>query len=512
MPGTDVALGPWAGGLHNAAGTGEGIEDDELFELINLEVDTDKSLANRPAVAELATSGVTGIASGVRLIGTYLPDDGRKFLVATVGSIVWIINADTGVAVTSQGVLTSCCVQYKNRLWIVPQTSGQGGFFDVPTSTTITWTAAANIPRGDAAVIYKERLFVTGGATGTANNSRLNYSDVGDFTTFAGASNVDIVPGNGQRLIFLIVTSQDIYLFKEHSTYKYGYASDPARADVTLISTNVGVPAVNCAVVYNNNTMYVLHDNSVYELYNGTYTKISTNILMEQNLDPDLFAADTYALTLYRNRLFVRFYSRLYVFNLELQRWSSWETARKFSKLHVIQRADNGLDTAYAATATSALPGKIFFFRDDRITGVGTVEDFDCKIVTKLYDFSVPTHFKRLFMGGLQISTSGTTLIRSTVPNAAKGDTWDDFALLTWNPPGKTWGGSGDVVHDDQVLPAQGAYARKVIKCLKKMRFRQIQFMLVTAAEANTVANSSVRIYDLTVNLLQAETIVKGTT
>jgi hypothetical protein len=512
MPGTDVALGPWAGGLHNAAGTGEGIEDDELFELVNLEVDSDKSLANRPAIAELAVTGVTGIASGVRLIGTYLPDDGRKFIVAAVGSVVWLVNADTGVAATSQGVLSSCCVQYKNKLWIIPQTAGQGGFFDAPTSTTLSWTAAGAIPRGDAAVIYKERLFVTGGATGITNNSRLNYSDVGDFATFPGASNVDVVPGNGQRLVFLIVTSQDIYLFKEHSTYKYGYASDPARADITLISTTVGVPAVNCAVVYNNNTMYVLHDNSVYELYNGAYTKISTNIAMEQTLDADLFGADTYALTLYRNRLFVRFYSRLYVFNLELQRWSSWETLRKFSKLVVLQRADTGLDTAYAATASSALPGKIFFFRDDRITGVGTVEDFECRIVTKLFDFSVPTHFKRLFYGGLQIATSGTTLIRSMVPNAAKGDTWVDAFLRTWNPVGKTWGGSGSVIHDDQILPAQGAYARKVVKCLKKMRFRQVQFTISTGAEANTVANSSVRIYDLTVSLLQAETIVRGTT
>jgi hypothetical protein len=477
-----------------------------------LEVDSDKSLANRPAIAELATSGVTGIASGVRIIGTYLPDDGRKFLVLAVGTAVWLVNADTGVAAISQGILSSVCVQYKNRLWVIPQTAGQGGFFDAPTSTTLTWTAAVNIPRGDAAVIYKERLFITGGATGTTNNSRINYSDVGDFTAFPGASNVDVVPGNGQRLVFMIVTSQDIYLFKEHSTYKYGYASDPARADITLISNNIGVPAVNCAIVYNNNTMYVLHDNSVYELYNGTYTKISTNIAMEQTLDPDLFAADTYALTLYRNRLFVRFYSRLYVFNLELQRWSSWETARKFSKLVVIQRADNGLDTAYAATATSALPGKLFFFRDDRITNVGITEDFECRIVTKLFDFSVPTHFKRLFYGGLQIATSGTTTIRSKVPNAAKGDTWDDFALLTWNPVGKTWGGSGDVINDDVILPAQGEFARKVIKCLGKMRFRQIQFTITTAAETNTVANASVRIYDLTVNLLQAETIVKGTT
>src|ERR1700755_1968852 len=187
----DISIGPWAGGLHNAAGTGEGIEDDELFELVNLEVDSDKSLANRPAINELAVTGIPNLNAGVRLIGTYLPDDGRKFLVASVLSTVWLINADTGVAAISQNVLSSCCVQYKNKLWIIPQTASNGGFFDAPTSTTLTWTAANHIPRGDAAVIYKERLFITGGATGTANNSRMNYSDVGDFTTFQGASNVD---------------------------------------------------------------------------------------------------------------------------------------------------------------------------------------------------------------------------------------------------------------------------------------------------------------------------------
>jgi hypothetical protein len=117
-----------------------------------------------------------------------------------------------------------------------------------------------------------------------------------------------------------------------------------------------------------------------------------------------------------------------------------------------------------------------------------------------------------LFYGGLQIATSGSTTIHSKVPNAAKGDTWDDAFLRTWNPVGKTWGGSGDVITNTIILPAQGEFARKVIKCLHKMRFRQVQFTITTAAETNTVANASVRIYDLTVNLLQAETIVKGTT
>lgn len=515
MPGTSVAIGPWSGGLHNASGTGESIEDDELFELVNLEVDTDKSLANRPAIRELALSGMGGVTTNIKVIGTYLPDDGRKYLVATVGAVVWLIDANTGIAAVSQPIDVGTCIQYNNRLWIIPVSAGAGGFFDVPTSVTLSWTADADIPPGTCAVIYKERMFVTNGSAATTNTSRVYFSNVGDPTVWTPTDNFDTQPGNGQRLVYMVVVGDSIMLFKEHSTYNFGYASDPAKFDIKTIDTRIGVPAINCAVAHKNNTLYVLHDNAVYELYNNVYTKISSKLAMEQIIDPDLYGSDTYGLTLYRDRLFVRYYSRLYVLGLELQRWSEWETERKFSRIAIIPTADVGLDTAYAASATSAQPGKIFFFRDDRITEVGVAENFNCRVVTKLYDYQVPSQYKRLFMAVLQIATSGTTTITARVPNAGQNPTWNYWkATYTWDSikaAGIKWSSNPDVMVQNVITVSQGAFARKALKCLKKMRFRQIQFTISTAAETNNIANAAVRIYDLTTFVLQAETLVKAT-
>jgi hypothetical protein len=120
-----------------------------------------------------------------------------------------------------------------------------------------------------------------------------------------------------------------------------------------------------------------------------------------------------------------------------------------------------------------------------------------------------------MFMGGLQIATSGITTISTLVPSAAVGATWDDWnRQYTWDSilsQGVKWDASGDITRSETVTPAAGLFARKAVKCLGKMRFRQIQFTISTQAVSNTVGNASVRIYDLTVYLAQAEVIVKVT-
>jgi hypothetical protein len=289
----------------------------------------------------------------------------------------------------------------------------------------------------------------------------------------------------------------------------------PSAAESSKINSSIGCPAPNCAITYSSNNIYVLHDNSVYELYNYNYTRISQNIAMKQVLDPDLYAADTYALTIFRERLFVRFFSNMYVYSLRTGMWSRWESERKFSRIITLPSDTVGLDTAFCSSASSADPGKLYFFRDDRVTGVGTDETYNCKIVTKTYDFDVPQSYKRMFWWGLTIATSGVTVVEANIPSSTQNYTWDYMeANYTWDTAEANliWDNANAIEYPKTVLPTLGRYARKFLKLPKGSRFRQIHFEVDTVAVANTVgADASVRIFDLTVYLLERQTVFRET-
>ncbi len=516
MPGSQVKLGPFSGGMHNSSGTGENIKDDEVFELTNLEVDLDGTLVNRPAIRELTLSSLAGSLAGIRVLGKYLPNDGRQFLVIFLpaSNTVRLINALTGVAeAVTATVSCTCVIQYFNRLWVIPSNtaSGSGGYFDA-TSSTVTFTTVAAIPKGESVALYKERIFVGCGVSATSNTARVRFSNVGDGSLWTATDFLDISPGDGEKMVDMLAVGSDIIIFKEHSTWRYGYSKLPAQAELTKIDSTIGVPAANCAVAYDNNQIYVLHDNSVYELFNSAYQRVSAPILMDQVIDPNIYANDQYGLSLFRDRLFVRYYSNLYVYSLRVQKWARWETDRKFSKLVSISTASVGLDTCFSHTATSANAGKIYFFRDDRVTAVGTAESFNCRIVTRTFDFDPFSQFKVQFWGGIQISTSGTLTAEVRIPNIETTSTWGfEEANYKWGDPG-TWEDNTLLVYREVIQPSAGDYARRFIKAIKgKIRFRQVIYVFETAAVANTVADSCVKIADMVVVLAEKQVVTKET-
>lgn len=519
--GPRLKLGPFTGGLHNSSGNGEYIDDAELFELVNLEVDTDGSLVNRPEIFDFAVTGVD--MTNATLIGTYLPTDGRQFIVANcpVTGKVSLINASTGALVlaTTLTVESFCCIQYANKLWVIPSNTSpnSGGFFDVPTPSTVTWTATASIPKGEAVTLYRERIWVSCGLGATTNTSRFFFSAVGDPTVWNGTDFIDVVPGNGQKLVSLVRLGNDLVLFKEHSTHRFTYTVDPRKAELTEVDSSVGVPALNCIVVYDNNTIYVLHDNSVYEMFQYTYTRISELISMTQVSDLSLYAKDQYGLTLHRDRLFVRYYKNLYVYALKVKRWSTWETTLKFSKVVVVPSSSVGLDSAFMHSATSAKAGKVFRFQDNRQVQNTTAGGFTARVTTKTYDFGVDQAYKVLFWWGQSLATSGNFTAELHVPNLANNITWDQAKALygTWSvaqAAGIKWSTAAGIVISKIIAPTLGTYARKFIKLPKKVRFRQLFFTTTYDIISNGgIADASLRVYDLTVFIKQKEGVVRET-
>lgn len=525
-------LGPFTGGLHNSSGSGEFIENEELYELINMEVDTDGSLVNRPQINMFNMTGLN--PTGASYLGVYLPSDGRKFLVCAtpVDNSVHLVNIATGASVmnTGPGCVAVCCIQYANRLWVVakPGSSVNGGYFDAPTPSTATWTLVPSMPKGEAVAQYRERLWIACGMSATTNTSRFFFSAVGDPSQAWDVNNyIDVAAGNGQKLVSLVRLGQDLVLFKEHSTHKFTYTTDPRKAELNEIDATIGVPAINCVVVYNNNTIYVLHDNAVYELFQYTYTRISSLINMVQETDLDLFAKDQYGLTLHRDRLFVRYFKNLYVYSLRVKRWSSWVSERKFSKVVVIPSATVGLDTAYAMSASLSKPAESYQFQDVRATtssglvgGVPSpagIEFFQGKITTKTYDFDVPHAYKVCFWWGIAVATSGKFVGVLNIPNASRNSTYHEIRASrgTWANAalnGVKWSNNVSIPISDTITPTLGGYARKFIKMLKKVRFRQIFFTITFDVITNGgIADATLRVYDLTIFMKKKQIVVKET-
>jgi hypothetical protein len=521
-------LGPFTGGLHNASGSGEFIQNEELYELVNMEVDTDGSLVNRPQINVFTIAGV--VTTGASLLGVYLPNDGRKFLVlySEANQSVHLVNAQTGVSAVNTGAGTTavCCIQYSNRLWVIAKTgsTNNGGYFDAPTPSSLTWTVVPTMPKGEAVAQYRERIWIASGMSATSNTSRFYFSAVADPSVAWNVNDyIDCAPGNGQKLVDLQRLGQDLVLFKEHSTYKFTYTTDPRKAELNPVDDTIGVPAINCTVVYKNNTVYVLHDNSIYELFQYTYTRISDLIYMDQVTDLDLFAKDQYGLTLHRDRLFVRYFKYLYVYNLDVNRWSSWESVRKFSKVVVIPSASVGLDTAYAMSASQAKPGECYQFQDIRATtstGVVSalgVENFQARITTKTYDFDLPQTFKVIFWWGIAVATSGNFTATLNIPNATANMTWGQaraqfgtYAVAI--NARRQWANNTPIVVSDTIQPTLGRYARKFIKLLKKVRFRQVYFTIIFDVITNGgIADASLRVYDLTIFIKKKQGVVKET-
>jgi len=522
MTGEPTLIGPFKGGLNNAAGVGEFIDDTELFSLINLEVDNDGSLANRPAIKRINVSGGVG---DQYILGIFRDVSGKNFILNInnvqangQGDMAMYDPVNGGKISTSVTINSLAAVQWRDRMWVISRTAGNGGYWAYD-GTSWSWTTVAAIPVGETVTIYRDRLIIGAGVGSTSNTSRIWISNDKDGASWNWTANpwVDVDSGNGEKLTALIGMANDILIFKEHSTYRFGWSSDPAQAELSKISATIGCPNASCAATYDNNNVYLMHGDTVYELFNYSFTEISQKISMKQILDPTLRNSELFGLTTFRDRLFVRYYSFIYVYNIKTQAWCQWVTNRKFSKLVVLPSANVGLDIAYAHPADTGGQVSIYYFQDDRITGVGDTgsngEQFNCSIITKTYDFETPYKYKKQFYWTAIFATNGNTTFTTTIPNAKEQMTWD-YAKAHYNwQDGPAipllWGDAGDITIEEVVQPTLGKFFRKIVKLEQSCRFRQVFYSVSTAAIKNVTADASVRIYQLTTFLQPKETIVK---
>ena len=488
MPGQPTRLGPFNGGL-NSLSDPTAVSDSELVDVVNFELDLDGSLTSRPPIT---VEGATPGTESMYLLGYYIATNGTYYLLGSTGTSTyyytgaWTLLTNTFAAVAF--------TQYADKAWLLagPASANPGGSW----SPSAGFVAVAAMPKGSSIISHKSRLWVSPGKSATSNGSQLRFSSVTDPTAWDAAKDfLNVNAGDGQNITDIAVVNNNIMVFKNDSTFVFSYDSGPDKGNVNKISATQGASDVNCVVQYEN-TVLVYHEGNVYEIINYNFSRISTKVpFTVDNTVPQQFGTSV-AMSLFSDRLIVRHFDRVYVFNLRTRTWSRWQSDRIFA--YFVTEPKNNLITdipsAYACPAIEDDP-RLFKIQDDFING--NSEDMTCTFRTKNYDYQISSNFKKLYWWGADVMAQGEVNVVANPIVFSFAVTWDQLDLVTWDDL-ETW---------DQPLSALpvvttsvdalGAGNRKFLKFMKALRFRQIFFTL-SIENDGTPATAPCKVFNLT--------------
>lgn len=527
MPTDIIRLGPFVGGL-NTASDPSAIADAELVECINFELDTDNSLVSRPAM-QVENGLLATWTERIVLLGVGVFPSGNFVIGSnTNGVFRYQSGAWTLITATFQA---SCMVQYQDSVWLIakPGSVNPGGQWD-PVGG---FTAQANLPKGSAAVVFKERLFVVPGNTATADTSRLVFSQPGNFLDYdpviaanqaaPGTNFILIANGDGQKLVDIEIYRGNVLLFKEDSTYVLAFESNPSDAVVESISVTVGATKTRC-VVQHENTVFVYHEGDVFELVNYDFNKINVKCKFEYDgsVPPGETRVEDVFLSIIGDRVFVRYFNRMYVYGVRTRIWTRWVAISLHANnvgpwVALPSDATQNVNTVYYAGSSILQRETLTILKDGYDTtfnevGVGPVNlDIECSIKTKNYDIAASHLYKRLQWWGVDLLTGRN--VRGTVQPVVSTFkvTWGSLnnQNITWSQM-KTWGAPTTTIPAiTQLLSVQAGAQRYFLRFIKGLRYRQISFKLEMVSNGTTV-DGPARIYTISIATKVKQTVPKA--
>lgn len=496
MPGNAVKIGPFAGGL-NTYSEPSAVGDNEAVDLINFNVDLDGSIFSRPPIRIKDTSASVPGAGELKLLGFFIDTSNEKYLIAATSAATYARRESDGTWLTITTTFgATTFVQYANKAYLIaaPSSSNPGGSW-VPNA----FTAIAAMPKGASAVVYKERLFVAGGKLDATNANRVFFSNAADFATWVTSTNFfDVRSGDGQHIVKLTVFQDTVICFKEDSTYAFSYDSSPSRGAVRSINMAIGISNVDCVVEYEN-SLYIHHESSVYQLSNWNFTLINLKVPFEYRI---VHAGQPTAasLSILGDLLIVHHYDMIYVFGLRTGTWTKWEVdlAHDFNYFVKVPLDDASQpQTYYGGPRASGTNRVLYWWKNEwDVTGP---EEITCKLVTKSYDFNVPYSFKRLFWWGVDLLSERDFSYIVHPITYTRVVTHDMMHAYTHNQITGTHATPLDVSIDvsGSKTISNIAQNRMFLKLLKSLRFRQINFTVSGTTDGSAQAGP-IRIYNIT--------------
>ena len=383
-----VVLGPFTGGLNNRSAPSH-VGDNELVKCENFDIQTDGSLKTRPSVNLVATPFGSFNANiiGVGKIS------GTNYILAEVGTdLYYSISGSSWTVINTNHY--NAAVFYNDVVYLIPQTAGQGGYW----SPSGGFVADASMPTGVNALAHKSRLWIARGST-SADYTRLQFSEPITATTLTWAATniVDVNAKDGDEIKALMIYNDDLMIFKGDSTWIYAFDLLPEDGLVRVVNEKIGINNKLCFGTYQN-TLYVFHEEEVFEVVNYNFTKINHNCVFNVSSSPTPESGMEHALSVVDDKILVKVYNKVYVYHILVQAWSEYTgvahtTRSKWWELD--QGATTGVEIYgkyYIAGSSTANEGNIYRIHDGQST---SDEAFTATLETKAYDFDEPLAYKR---------------------------------------------------------------------------------------------------------------------
>lgn len=497
MSSSPVKIGPFSGGL-NSYSNPTAVGDNECVAISNFTVDLDGSIFSRPPLRIKDTSDLVPGTDELKLLGFFIDTSNEKYLIAATSSVTYARKESDGTwAVATSTFGATCFVQYANKAYLIasPSSANPGGSWVPGTFTPIT-----ALPKGASAIVYKERLFVGGGKLDPTNANRVFFSNAADFATWNTSTNFfDVRSGDGQHIVKLAVFQDTILVFKEDCTYAFSYDSSPSRGAVRVINNAIGCSNIDCVVEYEN-SLYVHHESSVYQLSNWNFTLINLKVpFVYSNLFPGYPSAAS--LSILADQLIVHHYDSIYVFGLRTGAWTTWTVSETFNFNYFIKVPVDDASTEqmyYAGPRRNTAGANRTLFAWKNAWDINGPEEITASITTKAYDFNVPYTFKRLFWWGTDmLSKRNMTYVVHPI-TYTKQVTHQMMSAYTHASITGTHAQPLDISIDvtDSLQVQNVAGNRIFAKLLKALRFRQINFTISGTTDGSN-ATGPLRIFNV---------------
>lgn len=318
MGGEALRLGPFAGGL-NTTSDPSTIADTELAECLNFEQDLDGSLKSRPPFKEIF--GHQNFTDRILFLCEAIFATDHYLICSNSTGVYYFLNGS--FTLITNTFEAGAAVQYADKVYLVPKPgSGNGGKWDPVAG----FTAVASIPKGQAAAVHKERLYVCPGIKSTADTSRLKFSDPSNLDSWPAGNFIEIRQGDGTKLVDLTIYQDNILLFKEQSTSILSYDANPADAFLRPVSNTIGVNRQFNVVNYENQ-VYIFSGGWIYEITNLDFLRLNVKVpFIRDDTAPAAFSDEFIFLSLLEDRLICRYYRKIYVYGLRNRTWSEWKS------------------------------------------------------------------------------------------------------------------------------------------------------------------------------------------
>lgn len=522
-----ATLQQFTGGLNNYWDQ-SAIADNELASIVNMEFTTNGALISRPPIYK-ETSGGTPVTTPVAgqaidIIGTYIKNDGTRYLVVTTTAKTWIYSVTAKTWTEIAAFKASDCTQYLNKIVLCSTTAGQGGYWE-----NGTFTNTPTMPALGGIELFQTRFFGYG-VQGTATANIIYWSNIstagpsGESTSvwnWLTAENnlmyVEIGGGDGQWITAIAQGYNDIVIFRNRSTYRYSYGDVPEEGTMQAMQQDIGAESRRSVVKFEN-AHFVLSGGILYKYQNWLYYPLNAAKVKFETYDYD--KRFQHAVSIVGRRCIVFHNGGVFSYNLDTETWSEWESTSRVAYFWTVPRRSEELEESlFYGISGGTADFSLWRIEDQPFSAVGT-EDMKCSIRTKIYDFQSPVEWKRLFMWTADIATAKpvkAVVYPVALPETAAQLSWDQISKDYVDETGfKTWDDLsydtlGDITYgtwDNLAKPSggietlvdsfvSGAVLRIEAKLNQSLRFRRIYFELYLDCDG-TASTSPVQVFSIT--------------